>query len=104
MLNNIVIVGKISELPQIRETVMGNKVCSLQVEVQRSFPNSDGVYESDIVPITLWKGMAEEALEYANIGSIIGIKGRLQSHEAKSKAGNEFRALNVVAEHITYLS
>ena len=38
------------------------------------------------------------------VGSLIGVKGRLQTYEAKSKSGNDFRALNVVAESITYLS
>ena len=103
MINNIVIVGKVVEAPEIKETAMGNKVCSLLLEVERNFPNADGIYQSDLIPVNLWRGMAEE-VSNCKPGMLIGVKGRLQTYEAKSKAGNEFRALNVVAETITYLS
>ena len=104
MINTVVIVGRIAEAPEVKETTMGNKVCSLLLEVDRNFPNSEGVYLSDYIPVTLWKGMADEASVHSKEGALIGIKGRLQTHEAKSKSGNDFRALNVVAESITYLS
>ena len=103
MINNIVIVGKIAEAPEIKETVMGNKVCSLLLDVERNFPNADGVYQSDFIPITLWRGMADEAYAHCQVGTLIGVKGRLQTHDARSKAGNEFRSLNIIAETITYL-
>ena len=104
MINTVVIVGKVAEPPEIKETAMGNKVCSLLLEVQRNFPNSDGIYVSDYIPVTLWKGMADEVINHSQEGTLIGIKGRLQTYEARSKAGNDFRSLNVIAENITYLS
>ena len=79
MINTVVIVGRIAETPEIKETAMGNKVCSLLLEVERNFPNADGIYVSDYIPVTLWKGMADEASVHSKEGALIGVKGRLQT-------------------------
>lgn len=44
-MNAFSIVGKITEMPVLKETTNGLKTCELPVRVQRNFPNSDGVYE-----------------------------------------------------------
>ena len=104
MLNSIAIVGTILDGPSIKETPLGNKLCSINIEVKRNFPSSDGTYESDIVPVTLWRGMAQEAIDNCKAGDYVIIKGRLQSYDAKSKTGVEYHNLNVVAEQISYFN
>lgn len=43
-MNAFSIVGKITEMPVLKETTNGLKTCELPVRVQRNFPNSDGDY------------------------------------------------------------
>ena len=46
-MNAFSIVGKITDMPILKETSNGLKTCELPIRVQRNFPNSEGVYESD---------------------------------------------------------
>ena len=57
MLNQIVLVGKVVELPTLRETSSGSKVANLLLEVDRTFKNAQGEYEKDLIVCTMWRGV-----------------------------------------------
>ena len=67
-MNAFSIVGKITEMPVLKETINGLKTCELPVRVQRNFPNSDGVYENDDMVIEVWRGLAETVSASCKIG------------------------------------
>ena len=50
-MNAFSIVGRITDMPVLKETSNGLKTCELPIRVQRNFPNSEGVYESDDVSL-----------------------------------------------------
>jgi len=72
MLNQIIIVGKLTAMPN-----MTADEPTILVEVDRSFKNSHGNYETDILPVHLWRGMIENVNDTCEIGTLIGIKGRI---------------------------
>lgn len=41
-MNAFSIVGKITDMPMLKETSNGLKTCELPIRVQRNFPNSEG--------------------------------------------------------------
>ena len=45
-MNTFSIVGKITDMPILKETTNGLKTCELPLRVQRNFPNSEGMYEN----------------------------------------------------------
>lgn len=100
MLNQTVLVGRIANEPELRETEDGIKVTNITLAVPRSFKNEKGEYDTDFVDIVLWKGVAQSTIEYCNKGDMIGVKGRLQTIKDK----DDKVKLNVVAEKVTFLS
>ena len=104
MLNQLIVVGKVKELPAMRETSNGNKVSTLLIEVNRNFKNSEGFYETDIFQVTLWKGIAESTVHLAQAGSLIAIKGRIQSSMYESKEGTQYYNYEIIAEKVSFLS
>ena len=96
MLNQVVMVGRLTSDPEINEVENDRKVATITLAVQRSYKNAEGVYETDFIKCTLWNGIAENKAEYCKKGDVIGVKGRLQC-----LSGNE---LQVVAEKISFLS
>lgn len=94
MLNQLVLVGRLTENPQL-EKADDKNYCTITLAVNRSFKNADGIYETDIIPIILWQGIAENTAEYCKKGDIIGVKGRIQTVEDK---------IQIIAEKITFLS
>jgi single-strand DNA-binding protein len=104
MLNQVVLVGRVASLPVVKETSSGVKLAEMLVEVDRNFKNSQGEYETDHIQCTLWRGVAESAVDQCSVGSLIGIKGRLQANSFETKENNRFRYCEVIAEKVSFLS
>ncbi len=103
MLNQSVIVGRLVREPELRETENGVKVTNITLAVPRSYKNDKGEYDTDFLNCTLWKGIAENMVEYCHKGDLLGVKGRLQSVEYEEDGINKTR-MELVAEKVTYLT
>ena len=103
MLNQIVIVGRLVQDPEIKELENGKKVTNITLAVPRSYKNSEGIYETDFIPCIVWNRLAENTEEFCKKGDIVGVKGRLQT-DTYEKDGKNITKLNVVAEKVTFLS
>lgn len=104
MLNQAVLVGRIVKDPELRETDNGNKVTNVTVAVPRSYKNTEGVYETDYISCVLWKGVAENVVEYCKKGDLVGIKGHIQTRVAELEDNMKKQYVEVVAEKVTFLS
>lgn len=99
MLNQIVLVGRLVQDPEIKELENGIKTSYITLAVSRSYKNSDGIYETDFIPCLLYKGIAENTTEYCKKGDVIGVKGRIQTKQEENK-----NIIEIVAEKVTFLS
>ena len=103
MLNQTVLVGRLVRDPELFTTENGNKITNITLAVPRSYKNSDGEYDTDFISCVLWKGVAENAVEYCHKGDLLGVKGRLQSRNIETEETRR-EVMEVVAEKITFLS
>ena len=99
MLNQVVMVGRIVQEPELKETEKGN-VCNLTLAVPRNYKNNNGEYDTDFLNISLWRGIADNTVEYCKKGDLVDVKGRL---ETRKNDKNE-NVMNIIAEKITFLS
>lgn len=104
MLNQIVMVGRLVQDPEIKELENGVKTSYIILAVPRNYKNSDGIYETDFIPVKLYKGIAESTTEYCKIGDLVGVKGRIQRVCANDYTCNGYPILEIVAERVTFLS
>lgn len=104
MLNQVVLVGRLTDDVEVTETENGKKVSTLILAVQRSYKNSDGIYEADFIKCTLWNAVASSTSEYCKKGDIIGLKGRLQVNSYTDNDGTKKYSTEVIAEKVTFLS
>ena len=95
MLNQIVIVGRITDDVVIRTTKNNKKVTKIVLACPRNYKNSEGKYDTDFIPIILYEGLAENTEKYCKKGSIVGIKGKVQI---------ENNEIKLIAEKVTFLS
>ena len=96
MLNQIVLVGRLVQDPEIKELENGNKTSYITLVVPRSFKNTDGIYENDFITCRIWNNIADNVKKHCEKGDLVGIKGRV------TKLNNE--DLEIVAEKVTFLS
>ena len=70
--------------------------------MQRNFPNSEGVYESDDVVVEVWRGLAETVSASCKIGDYVGINGRIHSRKYQ-KDEKVYLNYGFVAEKVDFL-
>lgn len=103
MFSNFVIVGKIKEVPVVNKTENGTSYAHVLLECDRTIANDDGTYKTDEFDVTLWRGAAEECAQVCRVGSIIAVKGRLESH-TYSKEDRSYRFTSMVAEKLRMIT
>ena len=103
MLNQIVLVGRLTADPKIKSLEDGQRVSNLILAVQRDYKNSDGIYETDFIPVKLWSDVADKVNEYCHKGDMVGIKGKLQMMTI-GKVNEQKQKLEVIADKVTFLS
>lgn len=103
MLNQVVIVGRIVQDPEVKELEDGKKVTNMTVAVQRSYKNAEGVYDTDFVDCVLWDGIAVNTAEYCHKGDVVGVKGRIKT-DTYEVDGEKRKSTQIVAEKVTFLA
>ena len=104
MLNQTVLVGRLTKDPELFTTENGNKGTYITLAVPRNYKNSDGVYDTDFISCILWRGVAENTTEYCHKGDLLGIKGHIQSRSIDIDEETRKEIVEVVAEKVTFLS
>ncbi|NLC54414.1 MAG: single-stranded DNA-binding protein [Erysipelothrix sp.] len=82
MSTKMVLLGKVKVLP-VEEIFNGKQESKLVVDVRRNFQNSNGDYESDVMSVFLWRGIAEYIKDVLKIGEDIHIIGRYEVHDGR---------------------
>ena len=104
MLNNVILVGRLTQNPEITEIEEGKKVTTVILAVNRNFKNADGVYDTDFIRCILWNSVASTTTEYCRVGDVIGVKGRLQTSKYEDENKKTHYITDVIAERVTFLS
>ena len=103
MLNQIILVGRLTRDITVHKSDSGMKVATISLAIPRSFKNSDGVYDTDFIQCVAFDMVAENTSEYCNKGDIVGVKGRVQSRVVENEDKKEYLT-EIIAEKITFLS
>ncbi len=103
-MNNVILVGRLTQNPEIIEVDENKKVTSVILAVNRNFKNAEGIYESDFIRCILWNSVAATTTEYCHVGDVIGVKGRLQSSKYEDENKKVHFVTDVIAERVTFLS
>ena len=102
MINQAVLVGRMTKDCDLRYTPGGKAVGSLALAVDRGFKNAQGEKEVDFINCVIWGKAAENTANYTKKGSLIGITGRIQVRNYE-KDGNRVYVTEVVAENVKFL-
>lgn len=102
MLNRVIIMGRITANPELRQTQGGVSVLSFTVAVDRRFTNPNGERQADFIYCVAWRHTAEFISKYFVKGQMIAIDGVLQSRNYVDKNGNNRSVIEVVVENASF--
>lgn len=104
MLNQLVIVGRITKDIEVSEFENGKKYTTMTLAIPRTFKNEQGEYDTDFLSVTLFGPVAENTAQYCKKGDLVGIKGRLQNKPYSGNNENIKYLMEIIAEKVTFLS
>lgn len=103
MLNHIVLMGRLTRDPELRETPSGVRVASFSLAVDHDYVSREtGERGVDFIDIVAWRGAAEFVSKYFSKGQMAVVSGRLQIRPWTDKDGNKRRSAEVVADNIYF--
>ena len=102
MLNKIVLMGRLTRDPELRQTPTGNSVVSFTLACDRDFAAQGAERETDFVDIVAWRGTAEFVSKYFSKGRMAVVSGRLQIRNWEDKDGNKRKTAEIVAESVYF--
>lgn len=103
MINNVVLVGRLTKDPDLRYTGNGTAVATFTLAVNRNFTNQTGDREADFINCVIWRKSAETLANYAHKGTLLGVTGRIQTRNYENQQGQRVYVTEVVADNFQLL-
>lgn len=102
MINNVVLVGRLTKDPELKYTQGGVAVTRFTLATNRPF-KTNGEQEADFINCVAWRKTAENMANFLKKGSLTGIEGRIQTSNFEGKDGNRVFMTEVVADSVQFL-
>lgn len=98
-LNKVILGGRLTATPELKQTPGGVSVVSFTIAVDRKGTER----KTDFIDVTAWRQTAEFISKYFAKGSSICVVGTLQKREWTDNNGNKRYATEVVAEEALFV-
>lgn len=102
MLNHIIIMGRLTRDPELRQTQNGVSTVSFSIACERDYVPTGSARETDFVDVVAFRKTAEFIHDYFAKGRMIIVSGRLQIREWTDKAGAKRRSDEIVADSVYF--
>ncbi len=103
MINNVVLVGRMTKDAELRYTPANQAVATFTLAVNRNFKNQSGEREADFINVVIWRQQAENLANWSKKGALIGITGRIQTRNYENQQGQRVYITEVVADSFQLL-
>lgn len=100
-MNKVILVGRLTQDPEVRYTQSGKAVASFTIAVNRF--SGQGQKEADFIPVVAWEKLAETCGNNLTKGQRVLIEGRLQIRSYEANDGQKRRVAEVIAQNLEFL-
>lgn len=98
MLNNTVLMGRLTADPELRTTNNGTEVTSFCIAVDRVGQEK----HTDFIDCVAWRNKAEFITKYFSKGDLIAITGAIQTRYYEDKNGSKKKAVEVMVTGVSF--
>ena len=105
MINNVVLVGRLTKDIELRKTQSGLSVASFTVACDRRLSQeqkNNGEQSADFINCVAWRGSADFLGKYARKGDTVGVEGRIQTRNY-DRDGQRVYVTEVLANSVNLL-
>ena len=102
MLNQVIMMGRLTQTPELKQTQGGISFVSFFIAVERNFTNQNGTRETDFFEVNAWRGTAEFIVRNFSKGRMITIIGRLENQKWQDAEGRNRVTTKINAEKVEF--
>lgn len=101
MLNNVILMGRMTADAELKATQGGKYVTSFSIAVERDY-SQNGERQADFLNLVAWGKTAEFITNYFGKGDMIAVIGSLQTRNYEDKNGNKRTATEVRVDKASF--
>lgn len=105
MINNVVLVGRLTKDVEVKKTQSGLSVASFTVACDRRLSQeqrNNNEQSADFISCVAWRGSADFLGQYSHKGDTVGIEGRIQTRNY-DRDGQKVYVTEIVANSVSIL-
>lgn len=101
MLNRAIVMGRLTDNPELRHTASNIAVTTFTLAVERNYRSGDD-RQTDFLDIVAWRNTAEFVSKYFVKGQLVAVEGSIQVRSYTDRDGNKRRAWEIVADQVYF--
>lgn len=103
MINKVILMGRLTADPEIRQTQGGTAVAKFTVAINRQYADKQtGERQADFISVQAWRQSAEFVGKYFKKGSMIIVEGNIQNNNYTDSNGVKHYSYNIIAEKVNF--
>ena len=103
-INNVILMGRLTSDPELKQTPSGVSTCQITVAVNRSYTSQDGERPTDFITVVAWRQTAEFISRNFTKGKLILVEGQLRTRTYDDKRYPDVRhyVTEVYADNVSF--
>ena len=106
-LNKVVLCGRLTADPELKQTQSGIAVVTFTLAVNRRFQSRTAdqaqAQQADFINVVAWRQTAEFISKYFSKGRMVGISGSIQTRSYDREDGQRVYITEVVADEVSFV-
>ncbi len=102
MLNRVILMGRITQDLDLKQTPNGVSVLQFSIAVDRNFVRQGEERQTDFITCVAWRQQAEFIKRYFGKGRMIAIEGNLRTRNYEDKNGTKHYVTEVYVDSVSF--
>ncbi len=102
MLNRVILMGRITQDLDLKNTPSGVSVLTFNIAVERSFAKQGEERQADFITCVAWRQTADFISKYFAKGRMIAIEGNLRTRNYEDKNGSKHYVTEVYVDNASF--
>lgn len=101
-MNKVILVGRLTRDPELRNTPSGIACCTFTVACDRRYADQSGNRQADFLNCVAWRERAEFVAKYFSKGRRIGLEGSIQTRSYE-KDGQNRTTTEILVDNVEFV-
>lgn len=102
MLNRVILMGRITQELDLKQTPSSVSVLTFNIAVERNFTKQGEEKQADFITCVAWRQQAEFINKYFGKGRMIAIEGNLRTRNYEDKNGTKHYVTEVYVDSVSF--